>query len=190
MTDPLAAPATPRTVRELLVRQQRDAHDELPLPRLLRTPSIVLLWAFTLSTVVAALALARVRVPRRVHGVVLTVETPRASRLTALLVLPASVRRFVRPGQLAAVDTGGSTPLVVAIASASPQPVHASIALSTPPFSGPGMSPRARADTATVAVPLERCRAGHCLPRSGTQRFAATATLGTRSLASFALPRS
>lgn len=43
--------------------------DDLPLPRLLRTPTIALLWATLLVTIVALLAFSRVRLPRVVEAV-------------------------------------------------------------------------------------------------------------------------
>ena len=174
-----------RTVRELLVRQQHAAQSELPLPRFLRTPSIVILWTLTLATVVVAFAAGRVQVPRHARGVVV-VEGSTPDRLTTHLLLPASASVYVRPGQLAAVDTGGTSPFVVAIA-ASARDISVG---RQPKRSALGLAAITRGDTAMVAIPVEPCRGGHCLPRSANRRFSATATLGTRSLASFALPRS
>ena len=178
-------PPERRTVRELLVRQQRVAHDALPLPRLLRTPSIVVLWALTLATIVVAFAAGRVRVPRRASGVVV-VEGSTSDSLTTHLLLPASASAYVRPGQLASVDTGGTSPFVVVIAASA----RDSSAGRDSRHSALGLADIARGDTAMVAIPVEPCRGGYCLPRSANRRFSATATLGTRSLASFALPRS
>jgi hypothetical protein len=167
MTTPTGPqPATRLRVRDLLVEQQRSANADLPLPALLRTPSIALLWMLSLSTVVAAMTLGHVRVPRVARGVVV-VEHHARDGLTPRLLLPASTRPFVQPSQLVAIDTGGGPPLVLR--------------------TGPRML--ARADRETVSVALEPCRGGHCLPYSTNQRFTATATLGTRSLASFAFPQ-
>jgi len=165
-TPTIIQPSQRPAVRDLLIEQQRTTRAELPLPALLRTPSIVVLWVLALSAIVAAMALGRVRVPRRARGVVVAAVAAHEG-LTPRLLLPASARAFVRPGQLAAVDTGGASPLLL------------------------GIAPRtlAQADRDTVSVALEPCRAGHCLPHSTTQRFTATATLGTRSLASFAFPQ-
>ena len=176
-------PPERRTVRELLVRQQCVAQGELPLPRLLRTPSIVVLWALTLATIVVAFAAGRVQVPRHARGVVVVDGSPPDS-LTTHLLLPASASAYVRPGQLAAVDTGGPSPFIVAIAASVRD-----TAVSESRRSALGLAAIAR-DTSMVAIPVEPCRGGHCLPRSANRRFSATATLGTRSLASFALPRS
>lgn len=178
-------PPERRTVRELLVRQQCVAQGELPLPRLLRTPSIVVLWALTLATIVVAFAAGRVQVPRHARGVVV-VGGSTSDSLTTHLLLPASASAYVRPGQLAAVDTGGTSPFVVAIAASARD-----IAVGRESRrSALGLAAIARGDTSMVAIPVEPCRGGHCLPRSANRRFGATATLGTRSLASFALPRS
>ena len=167
MTPPTVtqSPARPG-VRDLLVEQQRTANGDLPLPALLRTPSIAVLWMLSLTTVVAAMTLGRVRVPRLARGVVV-VERHAHDSLTPRLLLPASARGFVQPGQLTAIDTGGGSPFVSSIVAGT----------------------LAQADGETVSVALEPCRAGHCLPYSTNQRFTATATLGTRSLASFAFPQ-
>ena len=60
-------------MRELLIHQQRDAGADLPLPVLLRTPTVMLLWVFAVVFVVGALALGRISVPRVVRGDVLAV---------------------------------------------------------------------------------------------------------------------
>lgn len=166
-----------RSVRELLIEQQRGRHHELPLPRLLRTPAITILWMATIAVLVTALALGRVRVPRVERGVVVT-EPSGDGGLTPVLVLPSSARRYVAAGQLASVDTGGQTPVTVAFAAAPPP--------ARDDRGGTWLS----FDTTTLALPLERCHRDHCLPLARGRRFTATVTLGTRSLASFALPRS
>jgi hypothetical protein len=167
MTTPTGPqPAARPGVRDLLVEQQRAQSGDLPLPALLRTPTIAALWMLSLTTVVATMTLARARVPRLARGVVVVERSTRDS-LTPRLLLPASARVFVRPGQLTAIDTGGGSPFISSIVTGA----------------------FAQADSETVSVALEPCRAGRCLPRSTNQRFTATATLGTRSLASFALPQ-
>ena len=177
MTHPLTARSERRNVRALLIAQQSTDRPDLPLPRMLRTPAIIILWALALSTTVAALALGRVRVPRVERGVV-RVERTGADSLTPVLILPSSARRYAEAGQLATVDTGGPAPLTLALAS-----VPATKA-------GEPRGAWLSIDTATIALPLERCRASQCLLLSRDRRFTATARLGTRSLASFALPRS
>ena len=167
MTTPTGTqPATRLGARDLLVEQQRTATADLPLPPLLRTPSIALLWMLSLATVVAAMTLGHVRVPRVARGVVV-VERDARDSLTPRLLLPASARPFVQPSQLVAIDTGGGPPFV---SRTAPRTL-------------------ARANRETVSVALEPCRVGHCLPYTTNQRFTATATLGTRSLASFAFPQ-
>ena len=167
MTTPTGTqPPARLRVRDLLVEQQRSANADLPLPALLRTPSIAVLWMLSLSTVVAAMTLGHVRVPRVARGVVV-VERHARDGLTPRLLLPASTRAFVQPSQPVAIDTGGGHPFVLRTTSRT----------------------LARADRETVSVALEPCRAGRCLPYSTNKRFTATATLGTRSLASFAFPQ-
>jgi hypothetical protein len=177
MTTPLTASGSARhSVRHLLIEQQSGHHRELALPPLLRTPAIIVLWALMLTTAVVALTLGHIQVPRIERGVVR--GGPGADSLTPFLVLPSSAGRYVVVGQLAAVDTGGLTPLRLTITA--PAGVRV----------GESRANWASIDTTTVALRLERCHRGHCLPRSRPWRFSATATLGTRSLASFALPRS
>ena len=171
MTEPLQSPRFERrAVRELLIEQQRTDSPDLLLPPLLRTPAIIVLWALVLSTVVGALALGRVRVPRVARGIVVVGRSGPDS-LTPVLLLPSSVGRYVSLGRVAAIDTGGTDRLELPITSVRRAPAT---------------------DTSAIALALERCRDGHCLPHpvSREERYPATATLGTRSLASFALPGS
>ena len=164
MTITLRPPHEQRDTRALLIQQQRVTQGDLPLPLLLRSPYIALLWALVLSTVVAALALGHTRVPRTERGVV--VASPSAADgLTPLLMLPSSARAYVKPGQVAAIDTGGSDPLKLVITSVD--------------TGGP-----------KVVAHLSRCHEGHCLSLAAGSNYAATAALGLRSLASYALPRS
>ena len=54
MTTTLRPSHEQRNTRALLIQQQRVTQGDLPLPLLLRSPYIALLWALVLSTVVAA----------------------------------------------------------------------------------------------------------------------------------------
>jgi hypothetical protein len=187
MTNPIRiSPLPQRNTRALLIQQQRVTRDGLPLPRLLQSPYIALMWALVLSTVVAALALGRIRVPRTTAGIVVSVGSAPDS-LTPVLLLPPSARQFAKPGQLAVIDAGGAEPISLAIASIEP---------TTPAVTSP---PRAAAsslrfaaprDTTAVVARLERCNRSHCLSLAAATRYAASAALGTRSLASFAVPHS
>src|SRR5215218_2566750 len=112
------SPVRQRNTRALLIQQQRVTHGDLPLPLLLRSPYVVLLWALVLSTLVAALALGHMRVPRTVRGVVAAVPGP--DSLTPLLLLPSSALAYVKPGQVAEIDTGGADALTLVIASVEP----------------------------------------------------------------------
>lgn len=153
--------------RALLIESQRTNRSALALPPLLHTPVVILLWGLTLATVVCALALGRIHVPRVVHGVV--VASP-ADSLTPLLLLRADDRRFVTTGQLAMVHAGGERAMALQLRAPASLAVHG--------------------DTSTVAVALERCHGSECLTLTRDARYPATATLGTRTLASFAFPRS
>ena len=153
-----------RDTRSLLIQQQRVTQGELPLPLLLRSPYVALLWALVLSTVVAAMALGHTRVPRTERGVVVA-SPPAPDGLTPLLLLPPSARPYVKAGQVAAVDTGGSDALHLVITSVD--------------TGGP-----------KVVAHLSRCHEGHCLSLTAGSNYVATAALGLRSLASYALPRS
>ena len=175
---PPPAPSRPN-VRALLIQQQRATPDLL-LPLLIRTPSLVLLWTIALGIVVSALALSRVRVPRTVRATVV-VPIAGADSLTPLLLLPSTAGAYVIPGQLATVDTGGSGTIVVPIVS-TPVPLNRR---ALPPWLA-----RIEKDSGTIAARLERCHAERCVPFSPGAAYDATAALGTRSLASYALPRS
>lgn len=186
MTNPIPGiPLTPRNTRTLLIQQQRAVTGDLPLPLLLRSPWVALLWTLVLSTVVAAMALGRMRVPRTAQGVVVASRSAPDS-LTPLLLLPSSARAFVMPGQLAVIDTGGTDPMTLVITGVEPA-TDSVVARSR---SGLTADVGGRQDGSRVVARLGRCHEGHCLPLATASSYAATATLGSRTLASFALPRS
>lgn len=177
MSNSLTPPAPHEpNVRALLIQQQRETPDLL-LPVLLRTPSLVLLWTLAVGIVVAALALGRVRVPRTVNATVVVPATGPDS-LTPLLLLPRGVRAFVAPGHVATIHTGDAGTIGVAILSTP---------TAVPQRSIPPWLDRAGTDSSTVAVRLERCHDNRCLPLTPGATYRATATLGTRSLASYTL---
>jgi hypothetical protein len=177
------SPLPQRNTRALLIQQQRVTQGELPLPLLLRSPFVALLWAVVLSTVVAALTLGHVRVPRTEQGVVVT--QPGRDSLTPLLLLPASARAYVKAGQVAAIDTGGTDALTLVITSVEPAVMDSAAARRR--FAP---MPDIGTDSPRVVARLSRCHDSHCLSLASRATYAATATLGTRSLASYALPRS
>jgi hypothetical protein len=182
MTNPIpGSPLRQRNTRALLIQQQRVTQGDLPLPLLLRSPFVALLWAVVLSTVVAALTLGHVRVPRTEQGVVVT-QAGRDS-LTPLLLLPASARAYVKAGQVAAIDTGGTDALTLVITSVEPAVIDSAAARHR-------FAPDIGMDSSRVVARLSRCHDSHCLSLASRATYAATATLGTRSLASYALPRS
>jgi hypothetical protein len=183
-TNTPSSPVRQRNTRALLIQQQRAAHGDLPLPLLLRSPFVALLWAVVLSTVVAALALGRTRVPRTARGIV--VASPAGpDSLTPILLLPSSAQAYVKPGQVASIDTGGTDALTLLITSVEPVAIES--AASRNRFAG---APDAGMDGPRVVAHLGRCYESHCLSLAAGSSYAATAALGSRSLASYALPRS
>jgi len=185
MTNP--APRSPdrqRNTRALLIQQQRVTAGDLPLPLLLRSPFVALLWALVLSTVVAAFVLGHIRVPRTARGVV--VSTPIGpDSLTPILLLPSSAHAYVSPGQVATIDTGGTEALTLVITSVEPSVIDSATVRKR--FAA---LPDGRADGPRVIARLSRCHGSDCLPLARNSSYTATAALGVRSLASYALPRS
>ena len=156
-------------------------------PLLLRTPAIIALWMATLITVASLLALGRIHVPHVVRGAVVAVRDERDS-LALVLLLPPSEGRFIAGGQHATLDTGGSAAAVLPIESADLLLIDADRARRR--FRGGVPSLIAQLESPRLAVRLARCGSAGCLtPRVG-DTFAATARLGARSLASYALSRS
>lgn len=179
--------ATPSGVRHrLVVPASPSAPVHASLPLFLRAPAIAALWGLALLVVVAAIALGHVRVPRVVSGVAVAVQ-PAADSLTLLLLLPPAARTHLHAGQLATLDTGDAGAFTVTIASVEQPLLDAAAARRR--FREPA-SLLAHLHGPTLVARLERCANARCLtPQPGTS-YAATAALGTRSLASYALPRS
>ena len=158
-------------------------NQDLPLPLLLRAPAITLLWAGLLVTIVGLLALSRIRVPRIVRGVAVAVDAAPDS-VALMLLLPSSARPYIGPGLQAALEVGAASPVVVGVASL--QPTMIDRRTSRHRFSRMP-SVLAQLETPKVALPLSRCGASHeCLTPHAGAVYSATATLGTRSLASYA----
>lgn len=171
-----------RNVRAILIRQQAGSpKPELALPAILRSPFLILLWTLTLTTVAAALLLGRIRIPRAAHGLVVTAPTTGDS-LTSVLLLPAWSRDFVHAGTVASVDTGGTQRVTFTVAAIDATPL--SLASAERWLD----APLASVDTTMVVARLERCTRPTCPRLAPGTRFAAIAQLGTRSLASLALP--
>lgn len=157
-----------------------------PLPVLLRTPWIAVLWGLALLTAVGALTLGRMRLPRRVHGVAVAVR-PAADSVALLLLLPAAAGRHIRAGQHATLERGDGGPVTLTISSVEHHPLDVRAARRRFPHSP---SILAHLDAPKLVARLHPCTTGGCLtPQPGTS-FAAVATLGTRTLASYAVPRS
>ena len=73
----------------------------------------------------------------------------------------------MKAGQVASIDTGATETLTLVITSVEP----------------------VTTDSAKVVARLGRCHDSHCLSLASGSSYAATAALGSRSLASYALPR-
>ena len=185
MTNPASrSPDRQRNTRALLIQQQRVTAGDLPLPLLLRSPFVALLWALVLSTVVAAFVLGHIRVPRTARGVVVSTLVGLDS-LTPVLLLPSSARPYVSPGQIATIDTGGTDAFTLVITSVEPAVIDSATVRKR--FAA---LPDVGVDGPRVIARLGRCHGSDCLPLARNSSYAATAALGSRSLASYALPRS
>ena len=182
---PLPTPA--RDVRAILIQQQERAPKvDLALPTILRNPFLALLWTLVLATVAAALVLGHVRIPRTAHGLVIAVPaTGGTDSLTPVLLLPAWSRDLLHPGELASVDTGGQTPVTVTIATIEATPL--TLATARRWLDIPNASPLT-IDTTMVVARLEPCTGHRCQKITLGTRYTAITQLGTRSLASFAIP--
>jgi hypothetical protein len=119
------------------------------------------------------------------HGEVIMTRSA-TTGLTPVLVLSAAARGRVQPGQLAIVDTGGPNPVTLTIASTEVTLAGDSLVQRAARSAGAFTA----IDTGVVHVQLDRCHAGRCLSPDIERRYSATAVVGTRSLASLALPRS
>lgn len=152
-------------------------------PFLLRTPAIAALWGATLLAVVALLALGRVRVPRVERGTVVAVGAG-ADSVALILLLPPTARPFLAPGQTLALDTGGSGPTIARVTSVD----ETLLDVATARRAFPGQASLiAQLDAPKLAARVTSCRDVGCLTPHAGETFAATARLGTRSLASYAV---
>lgn len=157
--------------------------EDVPLPPLFRNPAIALLWMTLVIIVVGVLALGRLRVPRVAQGVAVAVDT-NVDSAALLLLLPAAAAPYVRPGQRATLDSGDGQRVVLDFAAIDSAPIDAGSARRRYPAS-PHLL--AHLDTPKVAVTLARCAADRpCLTPLPGVAYRATASLGTRTLASYA----
>jgi hypothetical protein len=169
---------------------------DVPLPLLIRAPYVAVMWAVALATVMATLALGHIHVPYTARGVAVAVgaSTDSVARdsvardsLTLLLVLPPSARDHVRLGQLATLDTGGTSALDLPVTLVERELLDAPAARRR--FREPA-SLLAQLEAPKLVVRLARCHADRCLTPHAGSTYAATTQLGTRTLASYAVPRS
>ena len=180
-----------KRIRDALRRltEPRSSSDDAPgagMPLFARAPYIAVLWASTLVVLGSLLAVCRVRVPRVARGTVVAVPAV-ADGVALLLLLPASSRPFVTDGQRAEVRTETGQQLILTTAQVEPELLDATAGVKR--FAE---QPTVLAQLADpkVAIRLSRCGAGGCLtPRVG-EIYAARASIGTRSLVSYAVPGS
>jgi hypothetical protein len=151
-------------------------------PFFLRAPSIALLWTLTLLALVGLLALSRVRVPRVVRGAVVAVRTE-SHDVTLLLLVPPSARPYVKPGQHAQLATGDAQPLTLDVAAVESGLLDAAGARRRYPLQP---SVLAQVEDPRLVVRLTPCARPGCLTPSVGDTYRATASAGTRSLASYA----
>ena len=174
-------------VRESLLRLGAARHGSEPdptaTPLLLRTPAIAALWMAALLSVASLLVLGRVRVPHVVRGAVVAVRDERDS-VALVLLLPPAERRFVARGQQATIQTDGAATV---LPLASVDTVLLDTRRARTDFRGGGPSLIAQLDAPKLTVRLARCGPAGCLTPHVGETFAATARLGARSLASYAL---
>lgn len=157
--------------------------DDIPLPPLFRAPVIALMWIALAVTTVCLLALARVRVPRVARGVAIAVESG-ADSVSLMLLLPTDAQPYLRVGQRATVDVGSGRPVVLGLTTVDSSRVDVRSARLRFP-----QSPQVLAhfEAPKVVAVLSRCSADHaCLTPEPGAVYQATASLGTRTLASLA----
>ena len=176
-----------RSVRDALsrlaaARTPPAAAADAALPLFFRAPWIVALWAATLLTVAALLAIGRIRVPDVARGAVVAVAAERDS-IALLLLLPPSVRPRIRVGQHASLDTGTDT-LALDVIGVDSLLLDAATARRR--FAG-AAALVAQLDAPKLVVRLSRCAAGRCLTSRAGGTYAASTLVGTRSLASYAV---
>ena len=153
-------------------------------PRLfLRSPSIAALWMVSLLGVVAVLALARIRIPRVIHGAAVAVGSP-TSDVRLMLFLPASALPHVRAGQFAELATENGKALVLDVVAVEPDLLDPSTAHRR--FAGQP-SVLAQLDGPRVVAHLSTCPPTGCLTLRAGDTYRAAERAGTRSLASYAM---
>ena len=157
---------------------------DVPLPLLFRAPAIALMWIAAIVALVGLLALGRVRVPLLARGVAVAAGASDESSL--LLLLPASMASRVAAGQRATIDVGDERPISLAVVSVEASLMDASAARRRFPGSPAVLT---HFDTPKVVAVLAACNEDtRCLTRPLGDMYPASATLGTRSLASYAWP--
>jgi len=168
---------------QLTAVRPSDGQAEMPSLLFLRTPSIVCLWMASLLAIAGIAMLGRIRIPRIIRGAAVAVRAETGST-ALLLLLPASARAYVHPGQRAELDSGGISPVVLEILAVDSTLLDATTARTR--FANPG-SLIVQLDVPKLVVHLSECSPARCLTPSVGETYPVTTRTGTRSLASYAL---
>ena len=148
----------------------------------LRTPAIACLWMAGLLTVAGLLILGRIQVPRIAKGTAIAVRGETGDT-TLLLLLPTSARSFVEPGQRAELNSGTAT-VVLHVTAIDSALLDATAARRRFPDLA-GLV--AQLNAPTLLVHLSQCSPAGCLTPTPGMTYPASARIGTRSLANYAL---
>lgn len=182
---PLEPSPTRAALHRLATTAPSVAAAHAPLPLFLRAPYIGALWALSLFIAMTALALGRIRLPLVASGVAVAMQ-PAADSTMLLLLLPSSARAHLRPGQRVSLDTGADT---IALTVASVDSALLDAAAARRRFLEPASLLTYLVEPKLVAH-LYRCAGERCLTVTPGVSYPAVAALGTRTAASYALPRS
>lgn len=150
-------------------------------PLLLRAPSIACLWMAALLVLTGLLLLGRVRLPRVTRGAAVVVQ-PQPNDTTILLLLPASARGHVQPGQHAELDAGRDT---VSLDITAVDSTLLDLDTARKRYAGPSVL--AQLASPKLVARLSRCGPSRCLTATPGTTYAATMHSGTRTLVSYAL---
>ena len=158
-----------------------------PLPPLLHTPYLIAFWALLLLIGIVALALGRVHLPYAVNGVVVAMnDAANPTEHQTLLLLPAASHGEVRAGTVVTVDTGELHPDTMSVTSVEPQLLDERTGRAR--FASPaGLLPHLDSPRAVAHV---ACQSSRCLTPDAGIGYRATAVLGSRTIASYVMPRS
>ena len=169
-----------------LTAARKDDATNLPPLLFLRAPSIVCLWMASLMAVVGIVALGRIQIPRITRGAVVAVREE-STGTALLLLLPASARAYVHPGQRAELESDTAGALALEITAVD------SVLLDAPTAQRRFVDPAsliAQLDVPKLVVRLSPCGPHGCLTPTPGATFVVTTRTGTRSRARYALSSS